>query len=188
MAAQQPPTQPPQGAWPPPPQGAQPGWPPPPAGQQFGGAPYAPEVPSLPPVSPPGLTSYISYGGFWVRYMALSLDLSILYALTLLLIITFVGILAVPILWLVYLPFFWARGRTPAMKACGMRIVRASDGMPIDMGTAIVRFVIFVLELIACAFLIGLLAFAIAAFDSRKRALHDMLAGTVVVHAQLYPR
>jgi uncharacterized RDD family membrane protein YckC len=142
----------------------------------------------LPPVTPPGLSGYVSYGGFWARYMALSLDGTILYLLTILLLITLVGIFLIPFLWLGYLPYFWSKGRTPAMKALGMRIVREADGMPIDMGTAVVRFVIFVLETLACFLLIGFLAFAIAAFDSRKRALHDMLAGTVVVHAQLYPR
>jgi uncharacterized RDD family membrane protein YckC len=119
----------------------------------------------------------------------LGLDVILLYALTLLCVITVIGIIALPFLWLGYFPFYWSRsGATPGDKACGLRVVREADGGPLDTGTAIIRFVVVFLELLGSAFLIGLLGFIWAAFEPRKRAWHDMAAGTVVIHAQLYPR
>jgi uncharacterized RDD family membrane protein YckC len=126
------------------------------------------------------------YGGFWVREAARSLDGLAIYGLSLLCIITIVGILALPFLWLGYFPYFWAKGATPGQRICGLRIVRESDGLRIDSGTAITRFLVVLGELILCIFLVGILGFIWVAFDSRKRAWHDMAAGTVVVHAQLY--
>ncbi|HJX67308.1 MAG TPA: RDD family protein, partial [Candidatus Limnocylindrales bacterium] len=171
------------GAYPPPgypPQAGAPGAYPPP------GYPPQPgmEVGSITP--PPGMTAGFQYGGFWVRQAARSLDGLALYGLTILCIITIIGILAIPFLWLGYFPYFWARGGTPGQRICGLRIVRASDGVPIDAGTAIVRFLVVLGELVLCIFLVGFLGFIWVAFDSRKRAWHDMAASTVVVHAQLY--
>ncbi|MGA3057103.1 MAG: RDD family protein [Candidatus Limnocylindrales bacterium] len=164
---------PPPGAYPPP------GYPPP-------GYPPQPglQVGTIPP--PPGIAAGFQYGGFWVRWAARSLDGFALYGMTILCVITIVGILAIPFLWLGYFPYFWARGGTPGQRICGLRIVHASDGVPIDSGTAIVRFLVVLGELLLCAFLIGILGFIWVAFDSRKRAWHDMAASTVVVHAQLY--
>ncbi len=176
-----PPDYPPQGAYPPPPgYPPQPGYPPPPdyplqPGLQLG---------TIPP--PPGMAAGFQYGGFWVRQAARGLDFIALYFLTILCAITIVGILLIPFLWLGYFPFFWARGATPGQKLCGLRIVRANDGTPIDSGTAIVRWLVIIGELLLCVLLIGLLAFIWVAFDSKKRAWHDMAVGTVVVHAQLY--
>jgi uncharacterized RDD family membrane protein YckC len=166
--------------------------PPPPPGYQMPGA-YPPpgylpqpvmEVGTIPP--PPGMVAGFQYGGFWVRQAARSLDVFALYGLTILCAITIVGILAIPFVWLGYFPYFWARGGTPGQRICGLRIVRASDGAPIEAGTAIVRYLVVLGELLLCFVLVGLLGFIWVAFDSRKRAWHDMAAGTVVVHAQLY--
>jgi uncharacterized RDD family membrane protein YckC len=60
--------------------------------------------------------------------------------------------------------------------------------MPIDGGTAIVRYLVVIAEVIGCFFLIGILGFIWPAFESRKRAWHDIAAGTLLVHAQLYAR
>ncbi len=164
----------------------QPGYPPPPGyPPQFGYGQQPPvQLGTIPP--PPGMAAGFQYGGFWVRQAARSLDFVALYGLTILCIITIVGILAIPFLWLGYFPFFWARGATPGQKICGLRIVRASDGTPIDTGTAIMRFLVILGELLLCFVLIGILGFIWVAFDSRKRAWHDIAVGTVVAHAQLY--
>ncbi|HEU6440103.1 MAG TPA: RDD family protein [Terriglobales bacterium] len=190
------PSQPPRdapGAWPPP--SPQPGWTPPaqagwtPASQP--GYPPQPGYPApgypmpgysgaFPPnlgIAPPTLATGFEYGGFWIRQAARGLDAYAILGLTLLCAITIVGILAIPFLWLGYFPFFWSRGQTPGQRICGLRLVRESDGMPIDGGTAIVRFVVVIGELLACVFLIGYLALIWPAFEARKRAWHDMAAG-----------
>jgi uncharacterized RDD family membrane protein YckC len=170
-------------SWAPPPPGypPQPGYPgaypPPQAGYPHGAA-----------ITPPTLATGFEYGGFWVRQAARSVDFMALYGLTILCAITIIGILAIPFLWLGYFPYFWSKGQTPGQRICGLKLVRESDGMPIDAGTAIIRFVVVIVEWIGCFFLVGILGFIWPAFEARKRAWHDIAAGTLLVHAQLYNR
>ena len=175
--------------WGPPPQGPA-GYPPtgyPPAGYPPAG--YPPQFPAPGAgIAPPTLQTSFEYGGFWIRGAANYSDFSALYFATILLAITVVGLIVVPFLWLGYFPFFWSRGQTPGQRICGLRLVRERDGMPIDAGMAILRFVVVIGEVILSVFLIGILAFIWPAFESRKRAWHDIAAGTVLIHAQLYSR
>jgi uncharacterized RDD family membrane protein YckC len=78
--------------------------------------------------------------------------------------------------------------RIDRQRICGLRLVREIDGMPIDAGMAIVRFIVVIVEVIGCFLLIGILGFIWPAFESRKRAWHDIAAGTLLLHAQLYRR
>ena len=206
---QQQPDQPPAGtpgSWPPPPQ--QPGaWPPPPGyappayGQPAPGAypppsgypqPNYPPQPGYPGAYPPGtgitpptLATGFEYGGFWIRQAANGLDAYALFGLTIVCAITIVGILLIPFLWIGYFPFFWSRGQTPGQRICGLRLVREIDGMPIDGGKAVVRFLVVIAELIIPFGFLGLIW---PAFEGRKRAWHDMAAGTLLIHSQLYNR
>ena len=76
-----------------------------------------------------------------------------------------------------YFPFFWVRGgQTPGMKAFDLYVVRDRDGGPIDLGQAILRLVGFWID--GIAFYLG---FIWVFIDSRRRAWHDLIAGTVVV-------
>jgi uncharacterized RDD family membrane protein YckC len=68
------------------------------------------------------------------------------------------------------------------MRVCGLRILRAVDGEAIDFSVAAMRFLIFVLEIVT---IVGLAGFLVAAFEKRKRAVHDLIAGTIVVQAQI---
>ena len=177
----------PQSAYPPPP-----GYPPQPGYMPQG---YPPQ-PGYPPYgfqpgtapTPPMLAIGFEYGGFWIRYAARILDAVALYGLTSLLSVTIVGIVFVPFLWIGYFPYFWSKGQTPGQRVCGLRLVRESDGMPIDSGAAIVRFVVVLAELLGLIVLVGVLGLIWPAFDARKRAWHDMAAGTLLMHAQLYSR
>ena len=56
-----------------------------------------------------------------------------------------------------------------------VQVVRA-DGKAVDLRTAIVRF----LGYIVCALTLGI-GFLVAAFDARKQGLHDKIANTYVV-------
>jgi uncharacterized RDD family membrane protein YckC len=80
-----------------------------------------------------------------------------------------------PLMW-------WKQGATFGQSALGLRVVRASDGGPIDGRVAFVRFVVLLLEAIGSYLLVGYLGFAWAAFDDRKQAWHDKAAGTVVIY------
>ena len=77
-----------------------------------------------------------------------------------------------------YFPFFWARtGQTPGMRPFHLWVVRDRDGSPLSKGTAILRMV--GMYFISSIFYIG---FVWVFVDKRRRAWHDLIAGTVVIH------
>jgi uncharacterized RDD family membrane protein YckC len=78
----------------------------------------------------------------------------------------------------VYHIAFWsATGQTLGKMALGLRVVTETGEKP-TIGVATVRYVGFILSGI-----ILYIGFAMAAFDDQKRALHDKIAKTFVVHA-----
>jgi uncharacterized RDD family membrane protein YckC len=87
--------------------------------------------------------------------------------------------------WLVvvlglYYTWFWTRGgQTLPMRTWRIRLVRASDGGPVNPGRAAHRFAIAVLGLLAAG-----LGFAWALVDRDRQFLHDRLAGTALVDAR----
>ena len=123
------------------------------------------------------------YAGFWIRLAAWIIDGFILAALVIGCLITIVGILAIPFVWILYHPLqWWKRGGTFGQRVVGVRVVMADTGLPIDGGTATVRYLVMFLEMLGTYILIGLLGFIWAAFDDRKQAWHDKAAGTVCIH------
>ena len=179
----QPPQQPP--GYVPPPAWGQPQQPPPAWGQAPYGQPagYPPPPYGQPAGYPPADYAYgPRYAGFWIRLVATIIDGFILTAITIVCVITIVGVLALPFVWLGYMPaLWWKRGGTFGQTMLGLRVVRAIDGGPIDGGMAVVRAVVYYVESFLSSWLIGLIGFAWAAFEPRKRAWHDMAAGTVVI-------
>ena len=106
----------------------------------------------------------MEYVGFWVRTGAWFIDLILL---------------AVAALGLVVVAYFiglWAwRGQTLGQMAAHIKVVR-QDGKPMDLGTAVLRFIGYVV----CILTLGI-GFLMIAFDEQKRGLHDRLAGTYVI-------
>jgi uncharacterized RDD family membrane protein YckC len=82
------------------------------------------------------------------------------------------------VIWLLYFPYFWARGQTPGMRVMHIRVVREEDGTTIDMVAGFVR--LFGYFVSALVFYLGFLWILV---DSRRRGWHDMIAGTIVVRA-----
>lgn len=77
-----------------------------------------------------------------------------------------------------YLVLFWSvTGQTPGMRAMHVRVVDA-NGDPPSLGRAIVRLVGLVLAIIPL-----FAGFLPVLVDDRRRGIHDMLAGTVVLYA-----
>jgi uncharacterized RDD family membrane protein YckC len=84
------------------------------------------------------------------------------------------------VLAIVYLFIQWGGLRQLAgARICRLRVVR-SDGGPFGLGRALLR---FVFALFVGVLTMGL-GFLVIAFDTKKRALHDVLAGTVVIKAR----
>ncbi len=84
-------------------------------------------------------------------------------------------------LWLVgYFVVFWsAAGQTPGNRLLQIRVCRGVDGAAPSPGAALLRFgglIVAALPLFA--------GFLPILLDDRRRGVHDMIAGTVVVSAQ----
>ncbi len=77
---------------------------------------------------------------------------------------------------------FWKKfkGATPGKKFVHIRIVDAKTFKDIDNKQAITRSFGYIVSTLA--FLIG---FIMVAFRKDKRGLHDLLAGTVVIHEEV---
>ena len=77
-----------------------------------------------------------------------------------------------------YFSLFWSTvGQTPGMRLLNVRVVAHRDDTQLSLGRALVRTLGLALAIIPC-----FLGFLPAVFDSRRRALPDYLAGTVVVY------
>jgi uncharacterized RDD family membrane protein YckC len=134
------------------------------------------------------------YGGFWLRFVAYIIDSVILNVAVF--IISFViglgvggggrgaaqtaqlvaSLLGIVLAWLYFaLQESSEAGATLGKRALGLRVLRG-DGARLSFGRATGRF--FAKILSAVILMIG---YIMAGFTDRKRALHDMVADTVVI-------
>lgn len=133
--------------------------------------------PAPAPAVVPGVSiAHANRAGFWIRMLALLLDLMLVAVVC--------GIISIPThrgLFLIlasYGAVMWKlKGTTIGGIVCGLRVVRL-DGRPIDWPTAIVR----ALGAFLSAAVAGL-GFIWVVFDPERQSWHDKIAGTVVVHA-----
>ena len=143
-------------------------------------SPAGAEIPAAeakPAAAPPPVSmAHANRAGFWIRMLALLLDL-ILVAIV-------CGIISIPthrgllLILAAYGAVMWKlKGTTIGGIVCGLRVVRL-DGRAIDWPTAIVR----ALGSFLSAALAGL-GFIWVVFDPERQSWHDKIAGTVVVHA-----
>ncbi|MGA3208917.1 MAG: RDD family protein [Syntrophales bacterium] len=146
-----------------------------------------------------------SYGGFWRRAMAFSIDKIILFFTSLF--ILFIGMLALSISFLshyrdmlperfeemsitfvlvyllmtVFISMFYftyfhgAAGQTPGKMIFGLKVVQ-SKGEQVTFGLAFLRWVGYIIS--AVVFYFG---FVWIAFDAKKQGWHDKIAETVVI-------
>jgi uncharacterized RDD family membrane protein YckC len=114
--------------------------------------------------------------GFWIRMVALLLDLILVgIVCSILSIPTHNGLLLV---LAAYGAVMWKlRGTTIGGIVCGLRLARL-DGRPIDWATAVTR----ALGSFLSFFVVGL-GFIWVVFDPERQSWHDKIAGTVIVHA-----
>ena len=123
----------------------------------------------------------VFYAGFWRRFFAYLVDGVIL---------NIIGwiIYFVPLYWtdwlalvisIIYVIGFWTwRGQTPGKMFLGVKIVK-TDGSPIGIGRAILRYVGYFVSAI-----IIFIGYLMIAWDSKKQGLHDKIAGTCVVEVE----
>jgi len=93
----------------------------------------------------------------------------------------------------VYFVGFWTwRGQTPGKMVTGLKVVK-TDGSPIGIRRSVLRFVVFFLYLMLWAALgvsLGILvaivvgALIVTPFNKKRKAIHDFIAGTVVINSR----
>lgn len=122
-------------------------------------------------------TAQIRYAGFWRRLAAYLVDATVTGVVGWILgYIGIFGIILAFIISMVYFVGFWAwQGQTPGKAALGVKIVRL-DGTPIGIRIAILRFIGYIVS-----FVVLYIGFLMIAFHARKRGLHDIIAGTMVI-------
>lgn len=134
----------------------------------------------------------LEYVGFWARFVATIIDGILLLAITLPLLFAFYGsayltsenivegpldLLLTYVFPVVATVLFWYwKQATPGKMAVSAKIVDARTGKEPSVGQYIGRYFAYILSTIPFG-----LGFLWVAFDSRKQAWHDKLAGTVVV-------
>ena len=146
------------------------------ADAQAGTAPAQAGAATAPPAAPSLSLDLDNRAGFWIRMVALLLDLILVgIVCSILRIPTHDGLLLV---LAAYGAVMWKlRGTTIGGIVCGLRLVRL-DGRPIDWATAVTR----ALGSFLSFFVVGL-GFIWVVFDPERQSWHDKIAGTVIVHA-----
>ena len=133
-------------------------------------------APPAPPAPPAVSLERENRAGFWIRAVALLLDLILVG-----IVCSIIGIPTHNALLLVlaaYGAVMWKlRGTTIGGIVCGLRVARL-DGRAIDWPTAVTRALGSFLSL----FVAGL-GFIWVVFDPERQSWHDKIAGTVMVHA-----
>lgn len=127
----------------------------------------------------------VKYAGFWIRFLALLIDIIILSIIALIFFwnqateewaisVSYNGWqMIIPIL---YILWFWIwKWATPWKMACGIKIIE-TDWAKLSWAKALVRYFSTILS--ALVFFIG---FIWAAFDSKKQTWHDKIADTYVI-------
>lgn len=154
------------------------------------------------------MTTY-KYAGFWRRFVAYSIDGFIVSIVFIILAVIsgiaffmgtmsgktpvwislmndpeYLGSIGVAVagfytlLFIAYFTYFQGlSGRTPGKKLLGLQVVSV-DGRPISFGTAFLRSVGYLVSSLLFTIPLG---YIWAAFDKRKQAWHDKIAGTVVI-------
>ena len=118
--------------------------------------------------------------GFWIRFVAIIIDSIIVGSVTGVLSmvspsLSLVGFVLAIVYW-VYFPSSDMMG-TPGKSLLGLKITD-NDGNQISVGTAVMREILgkFVSAIVLY------IGFLIVGFSDKKRGLHDMIAGTLVVY------
>ena len=132
-----------------------------------------------------------AYAGFWIRALALIID-SVILAIPIAILWfvlwpspagpgsgnLFLAAGAVAALNIFYFAGLWASPMqaTLGQQMCGLRVMRDGDNQRISLSLAIGRLLAMALSSLTLG-----IGYIMAAFTARKRALHDMLAGTCVI-------
>jgi uncharacterized RDD family membrane protein YckC len=156
--------------------------------------PYAPPTARVGDVESQGTPDDYDYGGFWLRFLASIIDNILIGIVVGLISMAVVGAnfgfgmaegytslivnygISLTLTLAAYVLFWKYKGGTPGKLMLSMRIVDAKTLGPISWGQCFGRYFSYILSALPL-----LLGYLWAAWDPRKQAWHDKLAGTVVI-------
>jgi uncharacterized RDD family membrane protein YckC len=137
-------------------------------------------------------TREYEYAGFWLRFVAVFIDALLISLVTLPVMLMIYGTsyletedsfagfwdaLVQSVLPIALTIFFWQKYRaTPGKLALKLEVIDEKTGGTMSFWQSVGRYFCYVLS-----GLILMLGFIWAAFDKKKRALHDIICGTLVV-------
>ncbi len=141
-------------------------------------APLYAAIPQAKQLAPEVASGRVRYAGFWIRFGAALIDLIVLSIPMGIAwgIAPYVGPTALGIVYDTLLLSRW-QGQTIGKRVCGIRVINA-DGTLCDLNDAFRRSVSSVVTDLTLG-----IGYVMAAFDERKRALHDRIAGTLHIYA-----
>jgi uncharacterized RDD family membrane protein YckC len=84
--------------------------------------------------------------------------------------------------YLIWGAIVWARGTSPALQVLGMRVWRPSENRPANWGYMALRDIVGRFVDGVLSFITELISFIMFLSTRERRALHDVVAGTVVLH------
>lgn len=140
------------------------------------GKPVGTRPGETPRLSPEAASGTLNYAGFWIRLLAVTIDMVLVALLCAPLGIKDQGTVMLLILYQGLLIGIW-KGQTLGKRACGIKVISANGCHP-SLGQSFGRVLSKLLSV-----LILMIGYLMAPFDTRKRALHDRVAGTYVVYA-----
>ena len=73
----------------------------------------------------------------------------------------------------------WSSGKTPTQMMLGMQTWKVAESRPATWGESFLRALCYLIYLIP---FVGIVSFVIFLTNNQRRALHDMMSGTVVLH------
>lgn len=76
----------------------------------------------------------------------------------------------------------WGRGQTPALQVLGMRCWRPEDGRVASWGWMALREIVGRIAEGILSIITALLSFVLMLTGKERKSLHDLIAGTVVLH------
>lgn len=155
-----------------------------------------------PPPPPPGYASAYAYAGLGTRFVAAFVDLIILGMIAIVAALPFGIMTAISVLstggtgwvwsvfagpftlilwllWILYFSYFESKtGQTLGKRLVNIRVIDVRTGRPPDLGKAVLRNLLRLVDWLPALYLLG---FLVAALTPNKQRLGDLLADTVVV-------
>lgn len=139
-----------------------------------------------------GTTKEYAFAGFWLRLVAVIIDVIILAVISLPILYFGYGqdyflsdemvkgpldVFISYIFPIVFTVALWVKiGGTPGKRILGLRVVDEKTGQNVSVGQACLRYVAYLISALPL-----LLGYFWVAFDKRKKSWHDHISSTVVV-------